>query len=141
MSDLPVTEPYVPMQKSIYPLTTFGNPGQFGGPCIGKGVCKIKLLPPVPQGMIVVGFQISFHDPNVLIMSFNLQDLAQNQPDQVQYFTSAAQSYMFDQDYPLSDPIFAPLQLPPGSAILTTSPSQVEIIGNAVINFITYFHP
>jgi hypothetical protein len=124
---------------------TFGTVQDHGMPCIGKGVCKASTCSftsasSVTNG-IMVYFEVSPTDPNILIMSFHLSDLMNSQPEQAEYFTDNTAGYPFDVSFVFSDAMWAPLNLPAGTYIPAATSSTVVINGNIVSNYITIAHP
>ncbi len=126
-----------PATTAITATVTFGNPQSNGGPCVGKGVCKTASS---SENGVNVTFSVSPHDANTLILSFSMGELRSKQPEQLSYFTDPTKSYRFDSPYPLSDAMYAPLELMQNPQILPSTPSRVEIMGDVISIYYTYSH-
>jgi hypothetical protein len=136
------------------PLFTFGQSYStgltFGRPltsskysCAGGGVCVERVADPTNQdswdpGMIGVTFYLLQSDPTTLVMTFSMNDLQNNQPNEVPLFTNAAGTYQFDTTYTLNSPGFQSLNMLPNPRISQTSPTAVTIDGDVVTVYIKY---
>lgn len=125
--------PFNPL--GVHASVSFGT--SQGGPCAGKGVCKLQSVEPTA---INVCFHLSPLDKELLLMVFSFIDLKTNQPDQVQYFTDPSKTYQFDAVFEMTDQIFAALGLLPNPRISPQSPTEVLITNETVITLIKYDH-
>ena len=129
--------------KGSTPTTmTFGNRSRGGG-CSGKGICSASISNDTNNNNNNNPILVTFYTTdsmNVILMVFSMDSLIAHQPEQAQYFKSG--SYMFEVPYSLSpdNPVFTGtnLALPPSTIISPTSPSQVIISGDSVVDIITY---
>lgn len=122
--------------QSVTLAVEFGTKQSGDGDCVGNGVCECS-----PQINNAPGINVLFQasaDQNTLVLTFSLTDLKTNEPDQVQNFING--SYIFDVAYPLSDAMFANLNLPTGAQITPNSNSTVVINGDVVTDYITLYY-
>ncbi len=106
---------------SVLTSVTFGN----SGTCVGEGLCNCVVGQQPKSNAIPVTF-ITFQDnQNLVLVTFRFSALMRSQPLQRRYFNQQTTSYPFSSAFPLTDVMFAPLHLLPGSVILPTTPSRV----------------
>ncbi|MCD6013806.1 MAG: hypothetical protein K0Q79_3668 [Flavipsychrobacter sp.] len=129
---------FKPVPASCIRTVYFGDPTQ--DICVGRGVCKNTYSVSENPGGIPVNFHILPSDPNILVMTFSLSDLQNNQKSQVAYFTAASASYNFQSTYIIPQDMVQELNLQPNAQITPNSPSVIEINGDVVNNYITYSH-
>lgn len=108
--------------------------------CVGRGVCRNTHFASENPGGIPVTFSTMASNPDILIMSFSLNDLKQNQNDQVAYFTNTSATYQFQHTYIIPTDMVQELGLQQGARITPNSPSVIEINGDIVTDYITYTH-
>jgi len=121
------------------PTMKFGN---IQNMCTGKGICGNAVAGSVNVIPNAIPVNLSALDDTTLVLSFSMNALKANQPDQVQYFSQP--SYMFDFPYDISKNnkvVEAEyLFFPPGTIIATSSPSRVGIMDTMVYDTITVAH-
>lgn len=124
-----------PNSLGIHASVSFGT--SEGGPCVGKGICKLQSLEPTA---IDVHFHCSALSRDILHIIFSLSELKQKQPEQYQYFTSSSKTYQFDKTFVLDNQIFTAMDLYPNARISPDSPTDVLITADTVIALIKYDH-
>ena len=115
---------------------TFGNPRDGMGPCVGKGVCKLRATDLATK----VKFTLS-RDLETLTFTFNRDELKMNQPDQINYFDDPSKTYQFDSEFILDDQTFVDLGVLKNASILPQSPTAVsnDTDGNIILD-VVYSH-
>ncbi len=123
---------------SLLAAVTFGTKTTTGLP--GKGVANV--LPNDGNSAaeaVKVNFQVN-PDNDTLTMVFSLYEMMNRQLPQVSYFTNPSHTYSFDDEFPLSGTVYAPLNLPPNAKISRKSPTALSITGDQVKLTIAYAH-
>ncbi len=125
--------------STVATSVVFGTKTATGPAGSGRGIAKALAAEATLPGSIKVTFESSA-DNDTLVLSFSLGELAVNQLSQVSYFTNPSKTYSFENEYQLTDPIYASLNLMPNAKILPTSPASFRINGDMVKLSIKYAH-
>lgn len=106
--------------------------------CNGRGICDLSAFS--SPGATPVSFFLKDTTPMMLVMTFSLTTLGQNQPDQSRYMTDSSHTYQFESNYPLTSSVLAPLNLPPNSVITPTDTTRVSIRNGQVTLAVAFTH-
>ncbi len=120
--------------------------------CSGTGLCQVQVfaLTPAQSAAASQSIEVSFqlltanekkYKGQILAMKFSKQALIDKQPGQVKYFWNSTNTYKFDSDYSLDNPMFKDLNLPKNSKIKKTDICRVlPLHGDTVIVYAYFSH-